>query len=42
MIDGSDENGLLKAYVIYMEDKMAAGAFGCARDHGPDGNFNVD
>ena len=27
-MDGLDGNGLLKAYVFSMEDKMAAGAFG--------------
>ena len=33
-IDGLDGNGLLKAFVFSMEDKMAAGAFGRARDYG--------
>ena len=34
------EHGLqisLKRYVLSMEDKMAAGAFGCARNYGCDG-----
>ena len=33
-MDGSDGNGLLKAYVFSMEGKMAAGAFGRARNYG--------
>ena len=33
-IDGLDGNGLLKTYVLLMEDKMAAGAFGRARNYG--------
>ena len=31
---GLDVNGLLKASAFFIEDKMAAGAFGCARDYG--------
>ena len=33
-IDGLDGNGLLKTYAMSMEDKMAAGAFGRARNYG--------
>ena len=33
-VDGLDGNGLLKAYVFFMEDKMAAEAFGRARNYG--------
>ena len=29
-----DGNGLLKRYALWMEDKMAAGAFGCAGNYG--------
>ena len=32
--DGFDGNRLLKTYVLSMEDKMAAGAFGLARNYG--------
>ena len=32
--DGLDGNGLLKTYVLSIEDKMAAGLFGRARDYG--------
>ena len=32
--NGMDRNGLLKAYAFSIEDKMAAGAFGCARNLG--------
>ena len=31
---GLDGNGLLKASAFFMEDTMAAGAFGCARNYG--------
>ena len=31
---GLDGNGLLKTYALSIEDKMAAGAFGCARNRG--------
>ena len=34
LIDGLDENGLLKTYALSIEDKMAAGAFGRARNYG--------
>ena len=30
------EHGLLKTYALSMEDKMAAGAFGRARNYGLD------
>ena len=33
-IDGLDGSGLLKIYALSMEDKMAAGAFGRARNYG--------
>ena len=33
-IDGLDGSGLLKIYAFSMEDKMAAGAFGRARNYG--------
>ena len=33
-IDGLDGNGLLKRYALSMEDKMAAGSFGRARNYG--------
>ena len=36
-IDGLDGKGLLKTYVFLVEDKMAAGAFGCVRNYGWDG-----
>ena len=39
--DGLDGNGLLKTYALSMEDKMAAGAFGRARNYGLDGPFNI-
>ena len=35
------ENGLRKAYVFSMEDKMVAGAFGCAMNYGWEGPFKV-
>ena len=38
--DGLDGNGLLKIYALSMEDEMAAGAFGRARNDGWDGPFN--
>ena len=31
---GLDGNGSLKTYALSIEDKMAAGAFGCARNRG--------
>ena len=34
------EHGLLKTYALSMEDKMAARAFGHARDYGRDSLFN--
>ena len=34
-----DVNGRLKTYTLSMEDKMAAGAFGCARKYGWDSSF---
>ena len=36
-IDGLDGNGLLKTYALSMEDKMAAGAVGRARNYGCEG-----
>ena len=33
-IDGLDGSGLLKTYTLSMEDKMAVGAFGRARNYG--------
>ena len=33
-MDGLDGNGLLKTYAHSMEDKMAAGTFGRARNYG--------
>ena len=33
-IDGLDRNGLTKGYALSMEDKMAARAFGRARNYG--------
>ena len=34
-MDGLDGNGLLKTYALsILEDKMAAGAFECARNYG--------
>ena len=38
--DGFDGNRLLKTYVLSMEDKMAAGAFGLARNYGRGGPFD--
>ena len=36
------EHGVLEANALSMEDKMAAGAFGSARNYGRDGHtFNV-
>ena len=41
-IDGLDGNGLLKTYALSMEDKMAAGAFGRARNCGCDTEWYID
>ena len=35
-----DVNGRLKTYTLSMEDKMAAGAFGCARKYGWDSSLS--
>ena len=39
IIDGLDGNRLLKAYTFLMEDKMAAEAFGHAKNYGWDSPF---
>ena len=38
--DGLDGNGLLKTYALSMEDKLAAGGFGHARNYGWESPFN--